>query len=109
MNFAEHMGDLPIENGSQLLLDAVEEGMSPFRVRSGDVYIEYDIDTHVRWIIAEILLASGAHISHKEPINDWDLQKDPSKEVLRIAGLMLTAFRQRKGELVNERIVLGEN
>lgn len=111
MNFADYMWELPREKnyGAKLLIDYVEEGMSPFRIRSGDVYDEYDIEFHIHWVIAEVRLSNGDRIAHKEPIDDNAFLADPAKEVLRIAELMLIAFRQRKGELVNDRIVLGEN
>lgn len=109
MNFADYMGELPLENGTKLLVDCVQEGMAPFRVRSGDVYVEYDVETNTRWLIAEVRLSSGARIAHMELVDDRALQADPSKEVLRVANCMLTAFRQRKGEPVNGRVVLGEN
>lgn len=109
MTFADYMGDLPLENGIKLLIDCVEEGMSPFRVRSGDVYIEHDVETNTRWLIAEVRLSNGSRVAHMELVDDRALMADPAKEVLRVANLMLTAFRQRHGDPVSEKIVLGEN
>lgn len=109
MNFADYMGKLPLENGTQLLLDCIKEGMSPFRGAWVNVYDEYDIDSNTHWIVAEVRLTNGARIAHMEPINDWKLQDDPAKEVLRISNLMLTAFRHRDGEPITDKIVLGEN
>lgn len=108
--FADYMGDLPLEDGTKLLIDCIKEGMAPFRVRSGDVYVEFDIDHNIHWLIAEVRLSNGARIAHMEMIDDKRLVSEPAKEVLRIANLMLTAFRQRFCEPVNpDRIVLGEN
>lgn len=109
MKFADYMGKLPLEDGTKLLIDCVEEGMAPFRVRSGDVYIEYDIEADAHWLIAEVRLSNGARIAHMETIDDTALHTEPAKEVLRIANLMLIAFRQRACEPVSDRIVLGED
>ena len=83
-------------NHSNMIFDAIREGMAPFRWKRIDLYAEYDIDYHEYRILAGVVLMSGYTISFTERVGAWDLTDYPDREYKRVADAMLKAFRYRE-------------
>lgn len=96
------------EQKSRLVFEFVAEGMWPFRLKSIDVYMDFDIDYNEYRVLAGAVLMNGYTIGFEERINAFDFSGDPDEEFLKVAVKMREAFRNREDHFpVPDNIVLG--
>jgi hypothetical protein len=92
----------------KIIIDAIREGVAPFKPRHIYLFVENDIDYNRYAIFAEVWFNDGRW-AWREFIDAWALAEDTDREAMKAAGEFFIAFRNRVAEPITDNIVLGEN
>jgi hypothetical protein len=91
-----------------LVYDAIREGLYPFKPRTINLYMEYDIDFWRYVFFAEVWFPDR-QLRCRADIYVPDLETDLMAGARRIANEMFRGFRYRQTYPIPDHIVLGEN
>lgn len=104
------LADMNSHDPSYLIMDAVKEGMSPFRFESVQLWMDRDFRSFDKYVVSACVdLYDGDSIITMEPLSSEDLDSDPEQALYDVARRFFRAFRKREGLEIGPLIELGEN
>lgn len=90
------------------IFEATRAGLWPFKPRTINVWVEYDINFHRLAIFVQTWFLDG-QVIWREFIDAGDLDADPHKTMYDVSWKFFHAFRKREAHEITPNIVLGEN
>lgn len=104
-----NMGYLPERDiHGRYIWRAIREGLWPFKPRTINLYLEFDIDCNRYVLFAEVWFPDYS-IRNRVDMNARDLQGDLYGATFKAAVEMLEGFRNREDFAVPPNVVLAEN
>lgn len=93
-----------------MVAQGVVDGLAPFRPKSIELYMDYDIDYNQYQIHATAVFRGGHRLTRSAQHLDRDLMLGYPDEISpRIAEDLFLAFRYREIWLAPDNVILGEN
>lgn len=95
------------DNHGGHVIDAIREGLWPFKPRTVNLFFDYDIDANRYVLFAEVWFPD-AQFRHRVSVDAWALAGDVEAEMYKAARQMFEGFRYREDDAISNNIVLGE-